>query len=478
MKKLLPVLLLLNSLSVFADETPVTPVTPVSLERPAGKIDCNHQVQRCVYISQNITANDLMIKLNASAFMNGGISPTLGHIDVMGVKTLSFYIFDTELLNRVISLIPLLDTFEDFDPSTLVLVSTDIFSMTDSAFSEMEAQITASTNNPAGEIVDWVIKSFTTNTAAIGATISSNLLNSLLGSKKIKEESTKVITTSTLVSNLTNINYSQLSDVFISPTSGIVKSSQAGIAISGVVSISANNPDQIMIKNYGLKYGVIVPGQDAANNRVNVLDISNPQVYLTKGFSTMLASSYLSESTTNRNLSIISFGKKVDQIQNKLIIVTRAEPIKYSDYVSDLKKTADLSLHPVFSKEEIEKMPLDVVSIENLLNDLKPYAFFTATGDRVLGFKLNPSNARKDNIKKNIEIDVKSGSTFKKGSIDLSKLLPVESLMISGLKLGNLSSKDLDKKYLKIKISLKVFREDIKVTKELYYNPETNKFLE
>lgn len=472
LKALILSLICLFNLS-FADE-----VAPKVIQKEPGKVECNDELKRCVYVSQNLTAKDLMSRINSAAFSKGMLSPSEGYINVENIKKLSFYIYDEELQARVIALIPLLDVFEDFEPSSLVLVTTEIFSLSEGGDTELQAQLTSTSNNPAEEIADWVVTSMVGGSAGVGVKIGTNLLSSILGSKKVREESSKLTTITQLIPNLSSINYNQTTNIYISPTAGSVKSETAGINVNGTVSISARDSDLVLIKDYSFKYGVLIPGGDTVTDKVNILDLSNPQLYLTKGVSSLVVSSFSLESSVRREYSPISFGKKKEVVQNKMMVVTRAEAISYDSYINDLKKIRKLDLHPTFSEEEINKFPAGELEIKDILNDLRPYAFYTASGDRVLGFKLNPHNARKNNIKKNIEVSVKNGTLFSAGSLNQKVILPLESLMITGLKFNSLSPKELDKASVKINLILKEFNGSASITKTIYYNPETNKFIE
>jgi hypothetical protein len=299
-----------------------------------------------------------------------------------------------------------------------------------------------------------------------------------LGSKKLREQSSKVSTITQLIPNLSQINYNQTTDIYISPTAGVVKSEVAGINVNGTVSISGSDSDLVLLKDYTFKYGVLVPGADASTDRVNILDISNPQLYLTKGVASIVVSSFTIENKSSNSRSLVAWGKKKEQLQSKMMVITRAEAISYDNYISDLKNLRKLDLHPQFSKEEVSQFPTDEVSMETILNDMRAYAYFTPTGDRVLGFKLNPKNARANNIKKNIEISAKNGSVLSSGSIKQNIILPLESLMLTGMKFDSLNPKELDKAKVKITLTLKEFNGTSSVSKVIFYNPETNKFIE
>ena len=136
-----------------------------------------------------------------------------------------------------------------------------------------------------------------------------------------------------------------------------------------------------------------------------------------------------------------------------------------------------MELHQQFSEEEKTKLPINEVDLKSVLENITPLAYFTTSGDRVLGFKLDPKDARLNNISKNIVISVTSGGIFSRG-LNQKIILPLENLMLSGLKFDPLTPKELKKTSVDIKLSLKEYSGSASVGKTLHYNPETNKFFE
>ncbi len=471
--KVLAILVLL-SFHAFADENEQV------FQREPGKVECNDEIKRCTYLVQNLTAKDLVAKLNANLFPGSILSPSEGYIVVEHLKKINFYINDEALRLKFISLIPLLDVYEDFVPASLVQLTTEIYSLSEMASTEIQAKLTSSESGPVTDLATDIVTTLAGGASAIGIKIGTNLLSSILGSTKIKEESSKISTVTQLIPNMAGINYSQSTTLYISPAgSGVVKEQEAGLNINGSVSISATDPDLVLIKDYSLRYGVIDPSSKEGNERVNLLNLSNPQLYLVKGTSNVLISTVTTEETNRRTWSPVSFGKDKSKLQNQILIVTRAEAISFKSLVSDLKKVRALELHRSFSTEEKNQLPKNDVPLQDVLNHVKPYSFFTVSGDRILGFYLDREDARLSNINKNIEISVKSSTgMFSKGSIDQKTILSVENLMLSGLKFDKLSPKELSEPKVKIKLNLKVFNSDVSVSKVLYYNPETNKFIE
>jgi hypothetical protein len=449
--------------------------TATSLIRPSVKVDCNEDVKICSYVAQNITSRELIAKLNANLFPGSILSPSEGFMTSDGLKKLNFYMFSEELKQKVIAAIPLMDTLEDFDPSDLVLLTTEIYSMTEGGLSNIQASAVAA-NDPASEIAEWVISSAFGGPTGIALKVGTNLLSTLLASSKIKEESSKVTTISQLIPNFAGISYSNTSKIYISPgTSGAVKEEQAGLTLGGTVSISSRENDLVVVKDYNLTYGVVE--NVASGERVNILSINNPQLHLVKGTSSILVSSVTLNQAVKTEYSAVSFGKKKEKYLNKLMVVTRAESVSFKDYVSEMKKLRQFELHREFTKEERSQFGYTPVSLTDVLNNIKTMTTYTSSGERIIGFRLDPRDARLDNYKKSIEITVKSGSLLSKG-LNQKVILPLETLMLTGLKFDSLSLKELKKPVVEIELTLKGFNTTNVVTKKLFYNPEVNKFIE
>lgn len=450
---------------------------PVGLERRSGKVECNDEVKICHYITQNITARELIAKLNSNLFPSSILDPNEGYMTSDGLKKVNFYINSLELRNKFIAAIPLMDTLEEFDPSDLVMLTTDIYSLTEGGLSNIQASlVTANSNSTNNEIGGWAVSSVLGGSTGLALKIGTNLLSSLLGSNKVKQESSKVTTINQLIPNQAGINYSNTSKVYISPPgSGVVKEEQAGLSVGGTVSISSRDNDIVLIKDYSLTYGVVE--NITAGERVNILSISNPQLYLVKGTSSVLVSSVTKEQSSSTESSALSYGKIKNKEMNKIMIVTSAEAVNFSDFINDMKKVRELDLHQQFTKEDITKFSNENIDLKEVLSHIKPMAYYTTSGDRVLGLKLDAKDARVNNISRNIEVSIKSGHFLSPG-INQKLILPLQSLMLSGVKLNPLPSKVLNRVLVDIKVNLKAFNGTASFSKILHYNPEMNTFIE
>ncbi len=445
-----------------------------NLEQDPAQVKCDDELKRCTYVSQNITARQLVSRINSIMFPASILTPKEGYINVESLKKINFWLEQVELKTRFIALLPLLDSFEEFNPSALVQLTTEIYSVSELGFSHLSAEI-ASASTDTGDATDVDLSSLGGGTIELALKLGSNLLGSVLGTKVSRQEITQVETITQLIPNLSDISYSHGSTVFISPSPGIVKEAKAGVTINGTVSINKFDSELVVLKNYNFNYGVInstTEGETMAP--VTMLSIQNPQLYLVKDTATMVVSTHTVREESGRQWGLGLFGRSKDKLRSKLMIVTRATAFSFVDYIRQLKKLRRLELHREFSELEINSFPSDSLSFKEALSVLKPYSLQTPSGQKILGFKLDKDFARQNNIKKSVEVEIKGGG------IKQEAILTVENLMLSGIKFNPVGLRYLDKKLITFKIELKKFggsRSD-RVKLKLYYNPRTNSFIE
>lgn len=463
--------ILLSLLFVFST---LTTTYANELENAPSTADCNAELKRCTYVSQNITARELVSKINSILFPGSILTPEEGYINVESLKKINFWLENDELKTRFIALLPLLDSFEEFVPSALVQLTTEIYSISEKGFNHMSAEIASATTD-VGDATDVVLSALGGGTIDLALKLGSNLLGSVLGTKVARQEVSQVETVTQLIPNMADISYSHGSTVYVSPTPGIVKEQKAGLNIGGKVSINKFDEELVVIKDYSFNYGVINSTESESNTTpVTILSINNPQLYLVKDTSTMVVSTHTVREENGREWGLGLFGRSKDKLRSKLMVVTRATAFSFKDYIKQLKKLRNLDLHRGFNEFQINNFPANGIDIKQALKAVKPYALQTPSGQKILGMKLDKAFARKDNIKKSIEVSIKGGG------INQSTILTLENLMISGLKFNPIGLRYLDKKVVKLKVELKPFRgsRSDRVKLKLYYNPRTNSFIQ
>lgn len=446
-----------------------------SLENQPSRAECNDVLKRCTYVSMNITARQLVSRINSIMFPGSILTPEEGYINVESLKKINFWLVNEELKKRFIALLPLLDSFEEFNPSALVQLTTEIYTVSEKGFNHVSAEIASATTD-TGDATDVVLNTLGGGTIDLALKLGSNLLGSVLGTRVAREEVNQVETVTQLIPNMADISYSHGSTVFVSPTAGVVKEARSGLDINGTVSINKFDPELVVLKNYKFNYGIVNPTDESSESiaPVTILSIQNPQLYLVKDTSTMVVSTHTVREESGREWGLGLFGRSRDKMQSKIMVVTRATAYSFVDYIRQLKQLRQLDLHRNFSEIDINNFPGNSVSTDTVLKSVKPYALQTPSGQKILGFKLDKKYARRDNIKKSVEV------TIKGGGIKQEAILTTENLMLSGIRFNPIGLRYLDKKVVKFKVYLKPFRARLseRVKLKLYYNPRTNQFIQ
>lgn len=459
---------LLFSASLWAQ--PIAP-SGEDFQRTPGKLECQEELMRCTYISQNLSARTLASRVKAVLKPGDVLLPSEGYITVESTSVLSFWFFNEELRNRFEGLLPLLDVLEAGVPSHLVQLTTEIYSLSDEGLSHIDASIGAASSD-SGDAPDWDILN-DGGILDLSLTVSSRLLSAVLGTSVGRKETSRVTKVVQLIPNLSNIGYERTTNIYISPTAGVVKDEKAGLTLGGTVSINRGDSNLVLIKDYSFNYGVLNPGNgEEKDDRVTILKVSNPALYLYEGIATMVVSSNTSVVTRNNSWGLFSFGRERTKVFNKLMVVTRAKTMTFDNYRAEMTRFSRLSLFRTFPQSMIDRMSNSGPSVESALASLKPYAYRLSNGTSVLGFKLDEKLATKNNIKKTIQVEVKGGG------IKMKKMRSVENLMLSGFKFDELSPKYMDRASVKLKVELNVHDSRQKIKKTFNYDPDRNVFFE
>lgn len=440
-------------------------------QRTPGKIECQENLMRCTYIAQNLSARTLASRVKAVLKPGDVLLPSEGYITVESTSVLSFWFYNEELRDRFEGLLPLLDVLEAGVPSHLVQLTTEIYSLSEEGLSHIDASIGAASSD-SGDAPDWDILN-DGGILDLSLTVSSRLLSAVLGTNVGRKETSRVTRVVQLIPNLADISYERTTNIYVSPTAGVVKDEKAGLTLGGTVSINAGDSSLVLIKDYSFNYGVLNPSnEDSSNDRVTILKVSNPSLYLYEGISTMVVSSNTSVVTRDNSWGIFSFGRERSKVYNKLMVVTRAKTMTFDNYRQEMSRFSQLSLFRTFSESMVDRMPENSVSVEAVLNSLKPYTYRLSNGDAVIGFKLDEKLASKSNIKKTIEVEVKGGG------LRMKKMRSIENLMLSGFKFEPLSGRYMSKASVKIKVELGVHDSRTRIKKTLNYDPDRNVFFE
>ncbi|MBI2520444.1 MAG: hypothetical protein HYV97_08495 [Bdellovibrio sp.] len=465
---LISVIFCLSSTGLISSET------GTFLERQTVAATCQPELKVCSYLAQNLTARELMGRILPVMFPDMPLDPREGYVQRETLKKIIFWFNNEEMRQRFSSLLPHFDTMEDFVPSSMINLTTEIYAVTDEALTEISATLGmgASIGLPS---------TGTTGDSPSGLNLSVGLsygvanysLSLALTAQRILNRVSRVTSVQQVVPNFTSINYKHITRIHVSPTPGSSKEEEAGLMIGGTISVNRRDQEQILLKDFKLYYGVEVPpASSEAIPRVAVLEINNPELYLIEGSSSVVVSA---NSFELRNNSSIGFPTNVSRgtLSTKLMVVVRAKALSFDEFLRTNREMRALETQSHFGEEEVRQFPEDEIPLNILIDSLQPFARLSLSGDRILGFRLDKKFARKNNYKRNLEITIKTKG-FKQKAVRT-----VENLMLGGLKFDDLPAKSLRSAMVKIIIKARPFKKLMlrPARKVLYYNPATHEFL-
>ncbi|MEK6626777.1 MAG: hypothetical protein AABY86_17550, partial [Bdellovibrionota bacterium] len=115
--------------------------TDPSLERQAGQATCQPELNVCSYLAQNLTARELMGRILPVMFPDMPLDPREGYVQRETLKKIIFWFNNDKMRQRFSSLLPHFDTMEDFVPTSMINLTTEIYAVTDEALTEISATL-------------------------------------------------------------------------------------------------------------------------------------------------------------------------------------------------------------------------------------------------------------------------------------------------------------------------------------------------
>ncbi len=465
----------------FVFFTSITLADAQTFNRQVGEPECIVEAKRCSYLTVNVTGNQFVTRVTNQLFPRQSIFFTdESYLEVERGNLVVFWFESEDILKRFKLLIPVIDALESFKPADMVKVTTDILEMTETGLKNFRAQISAVTARPVGNDRDFDVNigDATTGDLNLNVPLKTVDLSVLLGGASVKKYTRKAITNESYVSNSEDLNFSQTTLVPIEGPSGILEK-KTGLEIDGTVSIERDNSDLVKLTNFDLKYSKeVINPVDATQMSINTLDLDRKSLFLYRGLTQTAVKSVSSVQTSDRSGQLNGINRAIGEEYNKLLIMVRAETISHDDIAAEARRIADSNIQGEFSEDQIREFPTDSVELKEIFENIKPFTRFDTTGERIVGFKLDQKYARLENYKKRFDIKIKGGGIKQQANRSL------ESLMTKGLILNDVSQNYYDRKFIKIKVTIREFikrpkpgqrRFSKRVT--LYYNPQTNEFL-
>ena len=461
--------LALSLIFTFSFITSANFATANELIRDSKAPTCHEALKECRYTVQNLTsARQLITRVSAVMFPDAPLDPREGFMTPVTYKELVFWFESAELRQRFIALVPRFDAYEDFIPSALILFETEIYAISNEGITNLEASLglssTAPTSTPTGTGIDLGF--------AINYGVASLNLSVSLTAVRSRGQATKLTTVKQIVPNYADLNFSHITNVYIAPTPGQFEKQEAGLRVSGGMSISNESRNQVVVHDFNLYYGIEVPPLlTTGTSRVSALSYGTPELVLEKDMNYLLVSSNGFETSRVAGLGLPSSFRST--VRNaKLLIITRAKAFSYDEFLEEVRQLRRFNTVTQFSQEQIAAFPDSPVSEKALLSSISASAKTTLDGERILTLKLQKELARIANFNKVYDIKI-SAKGFKQRVVRKT-----DQLMLQGIVIDKLPEELLRSPVIKFTIKFRALGRKFGSNKtvKLYFNPETNEF--
>lgn len=433
------------------------------------KDDQGSDLGYCQYTVQNLNrAQALISKVNQALFNGRPISSSDGILQPFGEneQQLLFWHNNPAILDKMKTIIPLLDTLENFTTYSIVEVRTDIYEVSESGLSSLGAEIS---NLKFGSLFgsdDDNGYGVTGNNNGLGVDLKIGTLElqGLISAEKSKGTLNRKGTIIRTVPNLSNLNYKDTTPIYFAPGAGTnVLQPETGIKLNGKVSINQYNNSLVNIKDYSLYYGTLTDG-----GFVNSVEIPFSNLILEEGVSFPIVSSKTIGTMKVKKRGLFGFGNSESIEDSKLLVYTSVKIYSFDEYINSIRALAQepkLS----FTKEEKENLDTNCVNDLDVLNDLKLIAKRDQLGDPVLSFMFDKDYACKDNFKRRVKITITGEDINKQMNTTVTTF---ERLMHIPLRIKEIAPRSFTQPSLTFKVKLETYgRLRSKVTLYLEFAP-------
>lgn len=424
----------------------------------------------CEYTVQNLNrAQALISKVNQALFNGRPISSSDGILQPFGEneQQVLFWHNNPEILEKMKTVIPLLDTLENFSTYSIVEVRTDIYEISESGLSSLGAEIS---NLKFGSLFDsdgdngYGVSGSNAGGMGVDLKIGTLELQGLISAERSRGTLNRKGTIIRTVPNLSDLNYKDTTPIYFAPGAGTnVLQPETGIKLNGKVSINQYNNSLVNIKDYKLYYGTLTDG-----GFVNSVEIPFDNLILEQGVSFPIVSSKTIGTMSVKKRGLLGFGNSETIEDSKLLVYTSVKIYTFDEYINSIKNLAQepkLS----FTKKEKEELDENCVNDLDVLNDLKLIAKRDQLGDPVLSIMLNKDLACKDNIRRRVKISISGEDINKNNNTTVTNF---ERLMHIPIRIKDISPRKFTQGSLTFKVKFETYgRLRSKVTMYLEFAP-------
>ncbi len=444
-----------------------------------GKIDNGE----CTYITQNTTAAELIRRLETRFF--GGTSQLSedAHITTNGVaeREFSFWHKNADLRKIIAATIPGLDHCDNFAPTYLVDLRVDVYTSTEDMVNTIQAaalKIDASKDLGTNKVFDLTSGAGLTSQINMGAAA----FGSLLRMGRDRQEISVAKEGHIIVGNMQTIPFVDgrtLHRAFPNSAASPAEMLE-GLKFDATVTVSGNDNNRVMLKNFKVTYGREMPGSTVLNPDVRNVGFQENYIVLEPGRVHAVVGTNEETTIKKKSFGILSFGKSTQTTRNKFLIVVQATPMSLAEFASMQQQ---LRMHDAINEKlvssEINKLKKDV-SLEKILEKITPQALTGLNGNKSTTFYLDKDLLSSQNYNQQVRVTVSADGGYKQSGVRR-----VDVLAISGytFEIPVKILKKLKLDMLELTVTLEAYSTTtakspniVKVI-PLHYNPQVNDFV-
>lgn len=465
-------LLLLVSLPLFASSNQV------------GLVECYDKSQLgvegvlvdgefCTYTIKNLAnVSELSRKVEQALFNGESLIEPEGILETFGNnnQTLIFSHQDSEILQQMKLIIPMMDSKENFAPNDVVRINADIYEVNETGLSNLGAAIT---NLRIGSgINDGLdnVREVSANSEGLGIDLRAGIyeISGRLAAEKSKGNLNRITRIKTESYNLHKTDYSDITTVYQAPGAGTsIHPEEEGIKIQAKVSINSRNRSLVVLKDFDLYYGVA-----NGDGTINKLNIPKQRLVLKEGVLFPLVSSKTTGTETTRTTGLLNYGRSATKQNKKLLVYLSVDIMTWDEFVGEMAVSDRAKVQTSFTKVQIKNLPSKCPSTKELLSAIEVNAIRGGEGVPMLSFQLDKSMACKKNIKKRLYVRTTGGGI---NNQENTHLLKVEELMHKPVRITGVQDYFWNLTWINFTVGINIFNQKrTRVLHNLIYSRTEN----
>lgn len=400
--------------SILASAQTIPPVPNIlkngGLERPPSQPQCNEVKQECRYLVVNNSVDNILRLLQTSVFKGNSVTASDdGYLSNDGPDVIIFGVTEKtgegkRLYEELKVAIPSFDHFEIPSDKPWIRVYVKVFAITQAALQSFEFGLKGmSFGGDYGKE-----KTFTAGSPTSDVDMSLNMgLAQIKAAMRLGRSNSSItqidqFERDILINEL--LDYRAYKQVFIAPTTVTERELKIGLQIGGRMTILSGERNDVSIEDFGLEYSTA--GFDPRDG-VNITSF-NGKLILAPNVETAVIGAKKILIDSDKSVGLFGVKKRKGKEERHLMVSIKVIPMTYSEKMDKLRKQDPKQFAVEFNQAEVAALPATpTISVTEAFRNLEAYSESLTNGETLLGFRLDPKAASKQNLNDLIDIEIK-----------------------------------------------------------------------